>query len=66
MPYYSTDGEDVVNGMKIIPLQTTELKTLLERNIKYSQLYSLMENAFNSNTTPNHWYQEELVKKLTT
>ncbi len=64
MPYYSTDGEDVVNGMKIIPLQTTELKTLLERNIKYSQLYSLMENAFNSNTTPNHWYKDEIINKI--
>ena len=66
MPYYSSDGEDVVNGMKIIPLQTTELKILLERNLKYSQLYSIMEQAFNSNAAPNRWYQEELVRKLTT
>lgn len=27
MPYYSSDGEQCINGMKIIPLNTAELKT---------------------------------------
>lgn len=63
-PYYSSNGEDVINGMKIIPLQTTELKTLLQNDIHYTQLYSIFEQAFNSNTLPNHWYQEEIIQKL--
>lgn len=63
-PYYSTDGNDVVNGMKIIPIQTTELKIILERGISYRQLYATMEQAFNKTTAPNRWYQEEIVEKL--
>lgn len=63
-PYYSSNGEKVINGMKIIPLQTTELKTLLESGIKYNQLYLIMEQAFIATTAPNHWYQEEIVDKI--
>ena len=65
-PYYSSNGEDVINGMKIIPLQTTELKILLQNDIHYTQLYSIFEQAFNSNTPPNHWYQEEIIDKIQT
>lgn len=63
-PYYSADGRDVVNGMKIIPIQTTELKTLLESGVKYGQLYSIMEQAFNATTEPNLWYNNEIVDKI--
>lgn len=63
-PYYSADGNDVVDGMKIIPIQTTELKIILENGINYRQLYATMEHAFNKTTAPNRWYQEEIVEKL--
>ena len=63
-PYYSNDGSDVVNGMKIIPLQTTELKTLIQKNIQYTELYSMLENAYNSNIEPNQWYQQEIKNKI--
>lgn len=63
-PYYSSNGDNVVNGMKIIPLQTREIKTLIQENIKYTQIYPILEEAFNSNVAPNLWYQEEIINKL--
>lgn len=63
-PYYSSNGENVINGMKIIPLQTAELKTLIQNDVHYSQLYPIFEQAFNSNIAPNRWYQEEIVNKI--
>lgn len=63
-PYYSSNGENVINGMKIIPLQTTELKAMIQNNIHYAQLYSVFEGAYNSNKEPNRWYQEEIVDKI--
>lgn len=63
-PYYSNDGEEVVDGMKIIPLQTPELKTLIQNNVRYTQLYPILENAFNSQVAPNLWYQQEIVNKI--
>lgn len=63
-PYYSNNGEDVVDGMKIIPIQTSELKTLIQRNILYPQLYSMLENAYNSDLSPNQWYQQEIVNRF--
>lgn len=62
--YYSHDGSEVVNGMKIIPLQTTELKTLIQNNVSYAQLYQLFENAFNSQIAPNIWYENEIINNL--
>ena len=62
--YYSSDGKEVVNGMEIIPIQTTELKTLIQKNIKYSELYNIMQQASISNKAPNIWYEEEIVSKL--
>ena len=63
-PYYSMDGSEHVDGMKIIPLQTSEIKTILQKNITYAQLYCIFEHACQSNVAPNMWYQNEIVTKL--
>lgn len=64
MPYYSTDGTKSVDGMKIIPCQTTEIKTMIQRGIKYAQLYRIFENAYQSALAPHDWYQKEIVGNL--
>ena len=64
MEYYNSDGTQSINGMKIIPCQSSELKTILAKNITYSLLYSIFEKAYNSNIPANRWYNEELVQKL--
>ena len=64
MPYYSTNGTKSVNGMKIIPCQTTEIKTMIQRGITYAQLYRIFENAYQSALAPHDWYQKEIVENL--
>lgn len=62
--YYSTDGREFVQGMKIIPFNTAELKTIIQKGISYSQLYNLFENAYHSNVSPNLWYEQEIINQL--
>lgn len=64
LPYYSLDGTSFVTGMKIIPCQTTELKTIIQKNITYAQLYRLFAKAYQSNEAPNIWYQKEILDVL--
>ena len=64
MPYYSGDGEHCINSMKIIPLQTTELKTILEHSITYNTLYPLFEKAYLSDEMPKTWYEKNILAYL--
>lgn len=56
-PYYRNDTEHV-DGMKIIPLHTRELRSVLEKNISYAQIYSVFESAYNDTAVgaPPEWY----------
>lgn len=64
MPYFSSDGEDYVDGTKILPLKTTELKTILQKDIKYSVLYPLFEQAYQSTVGVKDWYDCTIAKNL--
>lgn len=64
MPYYSSDGTRSVNGMKIIPCNTEEIKTIIQHGITYAQLYRIFEEAHQANTAPNLWYDQEIKNKL--
>lgn len=58
MPFYDTqDYSKSVNGMKIIPLQTSELKKIISNGRTYKELYPLFEAAFNSSLPPHEWYE---------
>lgn len=65
-PFYNThDYTQFVNGMKIIPLQTTELKKIIICGFKYKELYPIFEEAYNSVLPPHEWYND-LVTQITT
>jgi hypothetical protein len=58
-PFYdSQDYSKFVRGMKIIPLQTSELKKIIADGKTYKELYQLFEKAFNSALMPHEWYAE--------
>lgn len=63
-PYYSMNGLEFVNGMKIIPFQTSEIKTIIQKHITYAQLYHIFEQAYQSNAAPNMWYEQEIIEKV--
>ena len=57
MPFYDTqDYSKSVNGMKIIPMQTSELKKIVTNGKTYKELYPMFEEAFNSTLPPHEWY----------
>ena len=64
MDYYNSEGTQSINGMNIIPCQTSELKTILTKNITYKLLYAIFEKAKQSSVPANKWYNEEIVSKL--
>ncbi|MCR6578528.1 AlwI family type II restriction endonuclease [Campylobacter insulaenigrae] len=67
-PFYDTnDSSKHVKGMKIASLQTTELKTIIQNNKKYSELYSIFDKAYRvdlDKLEANEWYQKYIVEKL--
>lgn len=57
MPFYDTqDYSKSVNGMKIIPLQTSELKKIVSNGRTYKELYPIFEEVFNLALPPHMWY----------
>lgn len=56
-PYYdSQDFSRCVSGMKIIPLQTQNLKNIIRTHKKYKELYLIFEDAFQSSSPPHEWF----------
>lgn len=60
-PFYdSQDYSKSINGMKIIPLQTSELKKIISNSKTYNELYPIFEEAFNSTLPPHEWYNASI------
>ncbi len=57
MPYYDPkDFSQYVQGMKILPLQTAELKNIIRNKLTYRSLYPVFEAAYESFLPPHDWY----------
>lgn len=63
MEYYNNEGTDYIIGMKILPIQTSELKTLLRFDIRYPQIYKMLDKAYNSSEAPREWYENNIVRE---
>ncbi len=65
MEYYGgKNGDEVINGMMITPLENELLVTILKAGVKYPQLYKLFHEIQESSLAPKEWY-EELKEKIT-
>lgn len=57
--YDNSDNSRFVQGLKIIPLETTDLKAIIQNNLTYKDLYSHFEQAYqSSNMEAKSWYEE--------
>lgn len=64
-PFYDPqDYSKSVAGMKIIPLQTSELKKIVSNGKTYKELYPLFEAAFNSTLFPHEWYESCINERM--
>jgi len=61
--YYNNDGTEYITGMKILPMQTTELKTLIKFDVRYPQIYKMLDMAYRSDGAPKEWYENSIVKE---
>ena len=67
MAFYDTkDKNHYIIGMKIIPIQTSDLRSILLTKKKYSELYAKYETAYQNDTVPMpvSWY-DKFVKEKT-
>lgn len=63
MEYYNANGTDYITGMKILPIQTSELKTLLRFDVRYPQIYKMLDKAYYSSESPREWYENNIVRE---
>lgn len=60
-PFYDVqDTTQFIEGMKIIPLATAELKKIVESRKTYKELYILFEEAYCSTIPPHEWYDSHI------
>lgn len=50
--------------MKITPLETAELKTIITKKLTYKQLYVVFDEAYKSSIAPHEWYKNKNVDML--
>lgn len=66
MPFYDTrDDSRYVIGMKIIPLQTSDLRSIIMTQKKYSELYPKYEKVYQKDPTMMlvYWYKQYVQEK---
>lgn len=67
-PYYdSQDDSHYIDGMKIIPIQTSDLRSIIERHKKYPELYRKYDIAYNKSLSimPKDWYEQFVKEQVT-
>jgi len=65
MEYYGgKNGDEVINGIMITPLENELLVTILRNGVKYPQLYKFFHEIQESSLAPKEWYGE-LKEKIT-
>ena len=62
--YNPQDYTQHIESLKIVPLKTKELKVIIQKDIKYKDLYKILDNAYNAKTQLPNWYDNEIVANL--
>lgn len=61
------DDIQYFDGIKVLPIDTGVLKNFIINSKKYSEVYQLFTNAYQSNVSlRDGWYQKEIVEKSRT
>ncbi len=57
--YDNSDNSHFVQGLKIIPLETSDLKTIIQNELTYKELYPHFESSYqSSNMEARSWYED--------
>ena len=61
----SLDGEFYVDGLKILPLDTNMIKSMLHNKLNYDSIYQILDDAHQSEVPlKNGWYKNTLQDKF--
>lgn len=61
---YTLDNINFFDGLKLLVLDTQVLKNFIINSFTYKDIYTLLDNAYNSNMTIKEgWYVKEIVEK---
>lgn len=57
--YDNSDTNHCIEGLKIIPLETSDLKTIIQNELTYKELYPHFERSYqSSNMEARSWYED--------
>lgn len=56
--------DNYIEGLKIIPLQTSELYKIIKTNKKYKDIYKMLDDAYYSEHKPIDWYEKNIICNL--
>ncbi len=57
--YDNSDTNHCIKGLKIIPLETSDLKTIIQNELTYKELYPHFESSYqSSNMEARSWYED--------
>lgn len=59
-PFYDITTDTWSEDNKIIPLDTRNIKMILEKGITYNKLYSLFDTAYKSDVSYKEWYENTI------
>lgn len=63
-PFYDNKTDKYITDNKIIPIGTQELRSILTKKIKYSELYKIFNDAYVSKSSFNDWYDKDIKSHL--
>lgn len=62
--YFYEVGKEVRQGLKIIPLSTTDMCTILHKGYKYNDLYSLFDKAYTDTLCNDIEWYDKCIKEV--
>ena len=63
--YYPFEDDNTeYDGLKIIPIDIDILKVIISKNITYSDLYLIFDNAYNSEIRTMEWYEDKIKRGI--
>ena len=62
--FYPKANGGYIEGLKIIPIDTDILKKFITEHKKYSDIYSLFDNAYKSKLPDPEWFEKEILQKI--
>ncbi|MDR7810559.1 AlwI family type II restriction endonuclease [Lacrimispora sp.] len=62
--YFNQVGDKNIEGMKLIPIMTDEIKKIIISGKKYKDVYPILEDAYNADVPIKDWYSSMIASAV--